>query len=79
MVMPSNEDQQFLNALQNPSMTSVSKQRLQALSEQLTVKPADPGTFEDIPKICRIAGDSAGPYGPLSSLPILVPTLHLID
>lgn len=59
--MPSDEDQQFLNALKNPSMTSVSKQRLQALSEQLVVKPADPGTFEDIPKIRRIAGDSAGP------------------
>ena len=79
MVMPSDEDQQFLNALKNPSMTSVSKQRLQALSEQLVVKPADPGTFEDIPKIRRIAGDSAGPYGPLSSLPILSPPCQLND
>lgn len=58
--MSSDEDQQLLNALKNPSMTSVSKTRLQALSEQLVVKPADPGTFEDIPRIRRIAGDSAG-------------------
>ena len=58
--MPSDKDQNLIKALGNPSMTS--KNRLQALSEQLTVKPADPGTFEDIPKIRRIAGDSAGPY-----------------
>lgn len=59
--MPSDEERRNLDALKNPSMTSVSKKRLQALSEQLVVKPADPGTFEDIPKIRRIAGDSAGP------------------
>ena len=46
-------------------MNSAPKQRLQALSEQLVVKPADPGTFENIPKIRRIAPDSAGPYGSL--------------
>lgn len=40
-------------------MTSAAKQRLQQLSEQLSVPPADPGTFENIPKIRRIAGDSA--------------------
>ena len=62
--MPSDEDRRLINALANPSMTSSSKTRLRALSEQLVVKPADPGTFENIPKIRRIAGDSAGPYGP---------------
>jgi len=41
-------------------MTSVPKQRLQQLSEQLSVPIKDPGTFENIPKIRRIAGDSAG-------------------
>lgn len=65
--MPSDEDKQLVKALMNPSMTSASKPRFQGLSEQLVVKPADPGTFEDIPKIRRIAGDSAGPCGlPLS-------------
>ena len=68
--MPSNEDEQLLNALKNPSMTSVSKKRLAALSEQLVVKPTDPGTFEDIPKIRRIAGDSAAPYVSLPPTPI---------
>jgi hypothetical protein len=47
-------------------MSSAPKQRLAALSEQLSVKPADPGTFENIPKIRRIAGDSAGQYTFLS-------------
>ncbi|KAG7006433.1 hypothetical protein G7Y79_00014g036080 [Physcia stellaris] len=37
------------------------KRRLQALSEQLVVPPADPGTFENVPRIRRIAPDSAGP------------------
>ncbi|KAK4691084.1 hypothetical protein P7C71_g5844, partial [Lecanoromycetidae sp. Uapishka_2] len=41
-------------------MSSASKQRLAALSEQLSIKPADPSTFENIPKIRQIAGDSAG-------------------
>ncbi|KAL8732514.1 MAG: hypothetical protein Q9166_002728 [cf. Caloplaca sp. 2 TL-2023] len=41
-------------------MTSAPKRRLQALSEQLSVPPADPGTFENIPKIRHVAGDSAG-------------------
>lgn len=64
--MPSDEDKQLVKALLDPSMTSAFKTRLQGLSEHLVVKPADPGTFEDIPKIRRIAGDSAGAYGPLS-------------
>lgn len=42
-------------------MSSAPKQRLQALSEQLSVPRPDPGMFEDIPKIPRIAGDSTGP------------------
>ncbi|MCJ1363667.1 hypothetical protein MMC16_002775 [Acarospora aff. strigata] len=42
-------------------MTSVPKQRLQQLSEHLSAPIEDPGTFENIPKIRRIAGDSAGP------------------
>ncbi|KAI9755732.1 MAG: hypothetical protein M4579_004162 [Chaenotheca gracillima] len=41
-------------------MTSVPKRRLQLLSEHLQVPVADPGTFEDIPKLKRIAPDSAG-------------------
>lgn len=40
-------------------MSSAPKQRLQALSEQLSKPLEDPGTFENIPKIRRIAGDSA--------------------
>ncbi|KAF2761498.1 dehydrogenase with different specificitie [Pseudovirgaria hyperparasitica] len=36
------------------------RQRLTMLSEQLAVPAEDPGMFEDIPKIRRIAGDSAG-------------------
>lgn len=42
-------------------MTSTSKRRLQALSEQLVVPPANAGTFENIPTIQRIAPDSVGP------------------
>ncbi|KAK3640320.1 hypothetical protein LTR56_011916 [Elasticomyces elasticus] len=43
-------------------MSGSAKQRVQALSEQL-VKPTtrDAGTFEDIPRIPTIAGDSNGP------------------
>ncbi|KAL8802968.1 MAG: hypothetical protein Q9182_003456 [Xanthomendoza sp. 2 TL-2023] len=41
-------------------MTSVPRRRLQALSEQLSLPPPDPGTFENIPKIRQIAPDSAG-------------------
>jgi len=41
-------------------MTSVPKKRLQQLREQLVAPPADPGTFENIPKIRQVAGDSAG-------------------
>ncbi|KAL8984625.1 MAG: hypothetical protein Q9205_001466 [Flavoplaca limonia] len=39
-------------------MSSAHKRRLQALSEQLSVPPADPGTFENIPKVRHIASDS---------------------
>lgn len=42
-------------------MSAAPKQRAQALSEQLSVPVQDPGTFENIPKLKRIAGDSAGP------------------
>jgi hypothetical protein len=43
-------------------MTSAARQRLQALSQQLVEGVPDAGTFEDIPKIRQVAGDSAGPY-----------------
>jgi len=42
-------------------MTSAPKRRLQALSEQLQNPPRSPGSFEDIPQITSIAGNSAGP------------------
>lgn len=42
-------------------MTSAPKRRLQALSEQLVAPPADPGKFENIPKLKKVAGDSTGP------------------
>ncbi|MCJ1354896.1 MAG: hypothetical protein MMC33_004886 [Icmadophila ericetorum] len=42
-------------------MTSAPKRRLQALAEQLTAPLADPGTFENVPKIRTVAGESAGP------------------
>jgi len=35
------------------------------LSEQLQKGVPDAGQFENIPKIRRIAGDSAGPYVPI--------------
>ncbi|KAL9119972.1 MAG: hypothetical protein Q9187_003474 [Circinaria calcarea] len=41
-------------------MTSVAKQRLQHLSEQLVVPPVDPGSFENVPKIKQVGPDSAG-------------------
>ncbi|EON61296.1 3-oxoacyl-[acyl-carrier protein] reductase [Coniosporium apollinis CBS 100218] len=41
-------------------MTSAPAKRLQQLSEQLSKPRDDPGKFENIPKIPRIAGDSAG-------------------
>ncbi|KAI9840143.1 MAG: hypothetical protein M1838_004204 [Thelocarpon superellum] len=41
-------------------MTSAPKKRLQLLSEQLQVRPRDPGTFEDLPKVLKIAADMAG-------------------
>lgn len=43
-------------------MTSAPKLKQQALSEQLSKPREDPGTFENIPKIPTIAGDSVGPY-----------------
>ncbi|KAK4986950.1 hypothetical protein LTR50_004994 [Elasticomyces elasticus] len=42
-------------------MSHIPKQRLNQLSEQLSKPREQLGTFEDIPKIPRIAGDSAGP------------------
>lgn len=42
-------------------MTSVAKQRLQAMSEQLVKGIPDEGTFEDLDRVRHIAGDSAGP------------------
>ncbi|KAJ5611323.1 hypothetical protein N7510_008042 [Penicillium lagena] len=41
--------------------SAVAKQRLQALSQQLIEGIPDEGTFEGIPKIRHVAGDSAGP------------------
>jgi hypothetical protein len=41
-------------------MTAAAKQRLQALSKQLVEGIPSEGTFEDIPKIRHVAGDSAG-------------------
>jgi hypothetical protein len=37
------------------------KQRLQALSQQLSEGIPDAGSFEDIPRIRQVAGDSVGP------------------
>jgi len=42
-------------------MTAAAKQRLEALSEQLVAPIGDPGTFETIPNIKKVAGDSNGP------------------
>ncbi|KAI9803358.1 MAG: hypothetical protein M1833_000875 [Piccolia ochrophora] len=41
-------------------MTSVPRQRLQQFSEHLQAPIEDPGTFEDIPKIKKVAPDSTG-------------------
>lgn len=41
-------------------MSSVAKQRLQALSQQLAEGIPSEGTFEDIPRIRHVAGDSTG-------------------
>lgn len=43
-----------------PRMAEAPKQRLQMLSEQLAKPREDPGMFENIPKIHRVAGDSTG-------------------
>lgn len=56
------------NTTYNKSAISVllfrmsAKQRLQALSQQLTEGIPDAGTFEDIPRIRQVAPDSVGPY-----------------
>lgn len=42
-------------------MSSAAKQRLQALSQQLAEGIPSEGTFEDIPRIRHVAGDSRGP------------------
>ncbi|CAI7594519.1 unnamed protein product [Penicillium bialowiezense] len=42
-------------------MSAAAKQRLQALSKQLVEGVPSEGTFEDIPKIRHVAGNSAGP------------------
>lgn len=42
-------------------MTLVAKQRLQALNQQLAEGLPSEGTFEDIPRIRHVAGDSVGP------------------
>jgi hypothetical protein len=47
-----------------PSMTAAAKKRLQALSQQLVEGIPDAGTFEDIPRIRHVAGDSVGPLVP---------------
>lgn len=41
-------------------MSAAAKQRLQALSKQLTEGIGSEGTFEDIPKIRHVAADSIG-------------------
>lgn len=45
----------------NQKMTAVARRRLQALSEQLVAPIGDQGQFENIPKLKKIAPDSAGP------------------
>lgn len=42
-------------------MTAATKRRLQALSKQLVEGIPSEGTFEDIPRIRHVAGDSVGP------------------
>ena len=41
-------------------MSGLAKQRLQALSQQLVEGIPDEGTFEGLPRIRHVAGDSAG-------------------
>ena len=41
-------------------MTAAPKRRIQMLSEHLQNPIPDQGTFEDIPKIKRVAPDSVG-------------------
>lgn len=65
-----------LNHRHHPqTMTSAPAQRLQALSQHLQPHPhplPSAGTFENIPKIRRVAGDSVGPY-----VSLLPPPLNL--
>jgi hypothetical protein len=42
-------------------MSAAAKQRLQALSQQLAEGIPTEGSFEDIPRIRHVAGDSVGP------------------
>jgi hypothetical protein len=42
-------------------MKQTARARAQALSEQLNEPPRSPGTFEDIPQLPVVAGNSAGP------------------
>ncbi|KAL2869197.1 SDR family NAD(P)-dependent oxidoreductase [Aspergillus lucknowensis] len=42
-------------------MSAAARQRLRALSQQLVEGIPDAGTFENIPKIRQVAGDSVGP------------------
>ena len=43
-------------------MSTAARERVKALSEQLAKGIPDPGTFEDIPRVRTVAGDSAGQY-----------------
>lgn len=40
---------------------AVAKRRLNAVSEQLVAPVPDQGTFEGIPRLKKVAGDSNGP------------------
>jgi hypothetical protein len=42
-------------------MSDAAKRRVQALSEQLVAPIGDQGTFENIPKLKKVGGDSTGP------------------
>ncbi|KAI9373376.1 hypothetical protein BJX61DRAFT_383906 [Aspergillus egyptiacus] len=42
-------------------MSAAARQRLQALSQQLVEGIPDAGTFENIPRVRQVAGDSVGP------------------
>jgi hypothetical protein len=46
---------------ETPTMTSAKKRESRGLSKELNEPIPDPGMFEDIPKIKKIAGPSNGP------------------